>query len=393
VFTLARTANLATQIVVNLAWSGTAVLGTDYTVTASGATLNGNTLILAPGTTSATLIVTPVNDTLAEMTETVILAVTSGTGYTVGSPATQTGSILDNDLPTVSVADASVTEGNTGSKTVAVTVTLSGPKSSAVTVAYTTVAGTATAGTDYTTISGTLTFAAGVTSQTINVTIKGDKVKEPNETFQVVLSNPSGATLGTSTATVTILDDEKALMAAAPAGDGQVTTELTSAQLESVVAEAKAFWLAVNPSADMSGITFSIAEMDGQILGVTSGFDITLDATAGGYGWYVDSTPKTSRSGQMDLLTAVTHELGHALGLDHDDESAPGVMSAELEAGVRYVAGSDTRIKVDRERSYQPINIDWDKMPGFTTDWGAEESGKSWWSRLVSRRGRGKFWM
>ena len=59
------------------------------------------------------------------------------------------------------------------------------------TVNYATQNGSATSGKDYTSKSGTITFAAGQTSRTITVSIKGDNKREPDETFYVVLSNPS----------------------------------------------------------------------------------------------------------------------------------------------------------------------------------------------------------
>ena len=61
-----------------------------------------------------------------------------------------------------------------------------------VTVGYTTANGTATAGTDYTASSGTLTFAPGVTTQTIAVKVTGDTAVEPDETFTVTLASPPG---------------------------------------------------------------------------------------------------------------------------------------------------------------------------------------------------------
>ena len=56
--------------------------------------------------------------------------------------------------------------------------------------------GTATSGDDYTAITaGTLTFAAGVTSDTLAVSVTGDDTAESDETVIVTLSNPSNATL------------------------------------------------------------------------------------------------------------------------------------------------------------------------------------------------------
>ena len=63
------------------------------------------------------------------------------------------------------------------------------------TVKYATANGTAQAGSDYVAKSGVLTFAAGQLARTVSVAVRGDRVKEGNETFYVNLSGPSGATL------------------------------------------------------------------------------------------------------------------------------------------------------------------------------------------------------
>jgi hypothetical protein len=60
-----------------------------------------------------------------------------------------------------------------------------------VTVDYATAAGTATTPSDFQSVHGTLTFFTGVNSQTITVSVVGDTVREPNETFLLNLSNPS----------------------------------------------------------------------------------------------------------------------------------------------------------------------------------------------------------
>jgi len=113
-------------------------------------------------------------------------------------------------LPTLSVADASIAEGNTGTSQLSFTVTLSQAATIPVTVSYSTADGTASAGTDYTARSGTLTFAAGEISKTITVSIVGDSAVEANETFAVTLSGASGATIGHGSATGTIVNDDMA---------------------------------------------------------------------------------------------------------------------------------------------------------------------------------------
>ena len=110
--------------------------------------------------------------------------------------------------PTLSVADASITEGNSGAKTLLATVSLSGASGSPVTVNYSTQNGTATAGSDYVAANGTLTFAPGQTSRTISLVVNGDAAVEPDEYFTLTLSGATGATLTRSAATLTIRNDD-----------------------------------------------------------------------------------------------------------------------------------------------------------------------------------------
>src|SRR5206468_2867515 len=112
--------------------------------------------------------------------------------------------------PAVSVAGPAspVTEGNSGTSSATFTVSLSAASPQTVTVAYATADGTATAGSDYTATSGTLTFTPGQTTKTVAVPVKGDTADEADETFTVTLSNPTEATLGTTSATATIANDD-----------------------------------------------------------------------------------------------------------------------------------------------------------------------------------------
>jgi Cellulose binding domain/Calx-beta domain/Glycosyl hydrolases family 18 len=111
-------------------------------------------------------------------------------------------------LPTISVADVSINEGNSGTKNETFTVTLSAAATSNVTVNYATRNDTALAGSDYTATSGKLTFSPGQTSKTVNVGVLGDAVFESDEDFFLDLSAPVGATLARATATGTITNDD-----------------------------------------------------------------------------------------------------------------------------------------------------------------------------------------
>ena len=147
----------------------------------------------------------------------------AGTEYTLRVLPTRTGA---NDgpasaeatgtplaVPTLAIDSPGVTEGTgaTGG-TLRFTVTLSAASGRQVTVAYADAGtGTATSGTDYTALTaGTLTFTAGTTTQTIDVSVTGDAADEPDETVVVTLSAPVNATLTTGAGTGTIIDDDDA---------------------------------------------------------------------------------------------------------------------------------------------------------------------------------------
>lgn len=135
---------------------------------------------------------------------------TTAAGFALNGAAASTPTPPAPVLPSLSVADASVSEGNSGSQDLAFTVKLSAPSATPVTVSYATRDGTASAGSDYTAATGTLTFAAGETTKVVHVAVKGDTSAESNETLSLVLSAPSGATLATTTATGTIVNDDVA---------------------------------------------------------------------------------------------------------------------------------------------------------------------------------------
>jgi ELWxxDGT repeat protein len=115
---------------------------------------------------------------------------------------------LADGLPALTVGDATVTEGNAGTRAATFTVTLSAASNQPVTVSYATANGAATAPSDYAAISGMLTFAPGETSKTVIVLVKGDRRGEPNELFYLALSAPGNATIADGQGQGTILDDE-----------------------------------------------------------------------------------------------------------------------------------------------------------------------------------------
>lgn len=181
--------------------NGSAVQGSDYAATSG-------TLTFAPGILSQTAVV-PVNpDAVDENDETFQVALSNPVAATLAT-ASATATIIDDDpAPGVSVADVTVVEGNTSSSMASFVVTLSGASQKAITLDYATSDGTAVAGADYTAAMGTVTLNPGDVTATINVVVLGDTSPEGDETFTLVLSNPSNVTLVDAVAVGTLLEDD-----------------------------------------------------------------------------------------------------------------------------------------------------------------------------------------
>ncbi|MDD1463724.1 SBBP repeat-containing protein, partial [Dolichospermum sp. ST_sed5] len=227
VFTLTRLGgNINQPLTVTYSLTGTATNGADYTSVA-------NNVIFAAGSNTATVTLTPIDDTIFEGTETAILTLVNGTAYTLGTTANATVSIADNDLqPTANLsATQTILEGNTNPQNVTYTVTLSNTSTRAVTVNYATADGTAKAGLDYSNTTGSLTFNPGVKTQVINIPILNDALNEANETLNLNLTSATNATLGTTKTVATTITDtlRAAITTILPDGVENLTLTGTSA--------------------------------------------------------------------------------------------------------------------------------------------------------------------
>jgi 2',3'-cyclic-nucleotide 2'-phosphodiesterase (5'-nucleotidase family) len=173
------------------------------------ATVPATVTILA-NQASANFDVSAVNDADADGNQAVVLTA-SAAGVNSG---TFNVTVQDDEPPPalITIADASITEGNSGSSTLNLVVSRT-ITTGAFTVDFATSSGTATSGTDFTATSGTLTFTAGgAATQNVSVSILGDTSIETNETFTVTLSNlvvTSGtAAITDASGTGTITDDD-----------------------------------------------------------------------------------------------------------------------------------------------------------------------------------------
>jgi hypothetical protein len=180
-----------------------ATAGSDYQATSG-------TLTFAPGTRTATITVVVIGDQIDETNEIFLINLSNPTNATLADNQGQC-TIIDNDpVPSISINDVAVREGNVGTVNALFTVTLSAVSGREVSVAYATANGTATAGSDYAAATGRLVFASGTGAQTITVVVNGDVIDEPREKFFVNLRQPANATIADSQGVCTITDDEGA---------------------------------------------------------------------------------------------------------------------------------------------------------------------------------------
>jgi hypothetical protein len=187
---------------------GTATTGRDYTA------LPPMTLTFAPGDTVRHVTISTIGDTTDENDETFSVTLANAVDVTVAA-ATTAVTISDDDAPpAVTIGDADIVEGDSGTTpgTMTFTVTLSAESGKPVQVTFATADGTATAPGDYAARNGTLSFNPGVRTKPIAVNIAGDGSPESTETFTVDLSSPQDAAFPpgapTISATGTIFDND-----------------------------------------------------------------------------------------------------------------------------------------------------------------------------------------
>jgi len=208
-YTVTRSASAGA---IQVAWALT-LLTADTADLAPGQALTGS-VALADGQASATITIAIAGDTAVEGDESFALAIAVPAGYLPGAALVATGTILNDDLPTVTISAAQArAEGNSGTTAYTYTVTRSAT-AGAVAVPWTFAAGATDAG-DYTggvlPAGGTVALAAGQASGTFTIGVAGDTAVEPDEGFTVAIGVPTGYAAGaTLSATGTILNDDVA---------------------------------------------------------------------------------------------------------------------------------------------------------------------------------------
>jgi len=190
-----RNGDLQSQtITVNYSVSGTAVSGLDYQA------LSGS--ITIPAFQDDNYInIWSINDIVAESTETVVIAIESGS-YTIGNPSSVTAYIADNGDThpevTITALDGMAAETDSEEESAnngVFRISRSGPTSQALNVGYT-LGGTATNGSDYDTLSGAVTISSGAAYSDVVIAPIWDGVAEGNETATATLNSSAGYQIG-----------------------------------------------------------------------------------------------------------------------------------------------------------------------------------------------------
>jgi len=196
-------------------------ISVDYLAAEITATLADNdfnavvpdTIIFDPGTTTQTLDVFIVGDTKFEIDENFSIDLSNPQSASIADNQ-GVGTILNDDSqPTISISDAEVVEGDSGTTQIIFTVELSNASYQTITVNYASADGAGsfpaeTSDNDYVGDSGIVTFNENDLSKTIAITVNGDTIFEADETFSITLSGETNATISDGEGIGTIINDE-----------------------------------------------------------------------------------------------------------------------------------------------------------------------------------------
>ncbi|MCF8274575.1 MAG: HYR domain-containing protein, partial [Flavobacteriaceae bacterium] len=289
---------------------GSAVVSDDYTTESGTLTFTGTSL------ESYAVTVATTEDAIAEAQESFTLNLSNITNTLVTYDAQAIGTITDDDTLTISIADNAITE-TEGVQSSNFLVTMSGEAQQDVVLSFATTAGTATAGSDYIAQTGVLvTIPSGSTSVNIPVTILGDIILEPTETFVGTIAintvNGQPITIADASADYVITDNDAASIAIADvtvdegAGTATFTVTLTGNVQDAfsvdyatsdVTAEAGSDYTATTntltfAAGSLSGSaqSFTVAITDDTTVEPTETYTVTLSGITGGLVTISDAT-------------------------------------------------------------------------------------------------------
>ena len=279
-----------------------------------------SSVTIAADSSSAQFTRATYDDSVDEPDAAVSATIVYGTGYTVGTPNTAYVVVTDNDdPPELSISRSSTAEGDSGTKPLVFTVTLSGSATvDTVSLSYGTQNSTATAGSDYVSKSGTLKFIPGVSgtrTKTISVTIIGDQVQEQDELFTVRLSNVTTNAKVVKGLGIGKIDNDDGLQ--------QVVPQITIAAATDTVVEG-------------SSITFTLSAIP------APAESISVNVSVSGGTSFLSGSPPSSVT-----IAAGTRSASFSLATEDDAEDEPdATVTATIQTGTGYAVGTTSSAQV-----------------------------------------------
>ena len=202
-FNLARTGDASSPLTVNFELTGTASNGVDYVTVPTSATF-------LAGSSTATVTITPIDDSIPEFTESAVLTLVAGTNYLPIAPLTATNNIVDNEYPnqlTVTALDTNSFE-RFSSDVFTYRITRQG-RTNIEAFVNVTLTGTATEGLDFSSLTNDIILPAGVVNLDVSFLPISDSQAEGDESVVLTLIPQPDYTVGVpGTATIRIRDDE-----------------------------------------------------------------------------------------------------------------------------------------------------------------------------------------
>ena len=336
-FTLTRSgsaASLVLPLTVNYTVTGTATSASDY------AALSGTATFLASQATT-TVVVTPLADGTTEDAESVILALTSGAAYDLGSPFSASVMIAaEPPVVSVTATDGSASETPVDTGTFTLTrVAGASSLASPLTVNYT-VSGTATSGSDYTALSGTATFLAGQATTSVVVTPLADAATEDAESVILTLASSASYELGSPASASVVIAAEPTLVSVTATDGSASETPVdtgTFTLTRAGSASSMALPLTVNYTVSGTATAGDYSPLSGTATFLAGQATTTVVVTP-----LADATIEDAESVMLTLASSVSYDLGSPASATVMIAAEPTLVSVTATDGSASETAGDT---------------------------------------------------
>lgn len=326
------------------------------------------TATIPAGQTTTNIALNSVNDAIYQgADEDFTLSISDATSAVSVTDGSLTIRLTDNEaVPSIAINDVTVAE-NAGTMTF--TITQNSVSRLDTTFSYAASNGTATgAGVDFALVAGSATIPAGSTSTTLNVTLTNDSIDEANETFTVVLSSPTNATISDASGTGTINDDDSTpaivindVTAAESAGTMTFVISLSNASSQNITVD----YAASGGTATGGGTDYSLTSGTATITAGTTTANVVVTIND-------DAIDEADETFYLNLSnpTAATISDNQAMGTITDDDGTPSLSINDVTAAEN--AGTLVFTVTLSGVSSQNVTVDYAASGGTATSGGLD---------------------